>query len=142
MLVSVTDGLVKLQVEAAGSPEHDRLMLDVKTGFGVSVTEYVAVPPATVTAWLLGVTPMPKSDILAGTDVCASTIFPGAIACTVPPLKFTGKFPVLLAVGVAVMVTVAVDPDCSEIGPQLMPVLEEFPAPHVPELMVALTFEN
>jgi len=69
-------------------------------------------------------------------------MFPGAIACTVPPLKFTGEFPLLLAVGVAVMVTVAVDPDCSEIGPQLMLVLEEVPAPHVPELMLALTFEN
>jgi hypothetical protein len=52
-------------------------------------------------------------------------------------LKNTGELPLLFAVGVAVIVTVAVDPDCSEIGPQLMPVLDDPPLPHVPEVMLA-----
>ena len=52
-----------------------------------------------------------KSDISAGTDVWASTILPGANAVIVPPLKDSGDAPVLLAVGVAVIVKVAVDPD-------------------------------
>ena len=69
--------------------------------------------PAFASVRLLGVTDMPKSDILAGTEVCARTMFPGAIACTVPPLKSTGEFPLLFAAGVAVIVTVAVDPDCN-----------------------------
>ena len=85
---------------------------------------------------------MPKSVICAGTDVCASTMLPCAITCTVPPLKEMGELPLLFAAGVAVIVKVAVDPDCNEIGPQLMLELDEFPAPHVPELMVAVTFEN
>jgi hypothetical protein len=34
------------------------------------------------------------------------------------------------------MVKVAVDPDCKEIGPQLMFVLLEVPPPHVPELIL------
>ena len=56
-----------------------------------------------------------------------------------PPLKKTGGSAVLLRVGVRVIVTVAVDPDCNEIGPQLMLVLDEPPPPQVPVLMVALT---
>ena len=67
-------------------------------------------------------------------------MLPGPMACTVPPLKKMGEFPLLLGLGVAVMVTVAVDPDCKEIGPQLMLVLDELPFPQVPALTVALTF--
>jgi hypothetical protein len=85
---------------------------------------------------------MLKSDISAGTDVCARTIFPGAIACTVPPLKNTGELPLLFAAGVAVIVTVAVDPDCREIGPQLMLVLDVVPAEQADEVMFAVMFEN
>ena len=93
--------------------------------------------------WLLGVTIILKSVICAETDVCASTILPGAMACTVPPLKNTGDVPLLFAVGVAVMVSVAVDPDCSEIGPQLMlglmePLPLQVPAP----LRLPVTFES
>src|ERR1700758_1450276 len=106
-------------------------------GPGVSPTVYVAVAPATGMAKFLGLTVMLKSLIRAGTDVCASTMLSGEIACTVPPLKAVG-FVELTEPGVRVMVTVAVDPDCSETGPQLMLVADP-PAPHVPELMVALT---
>ena len=53
---------------------------------------------------------MLKSDIVADTEVCASTMFPGAIACTVPPLK-VAWLPLLFPVGVTLIVTVAVDPD-------------------------------
>jgi hypothetical protein len=91
-------------------------------------------------AWLLGLTVMVKSLICAETDVCASTILPVATAITVPPLKDIEFVDVLFGgvLGVRVMVTVAVDPDCSVIGPQLMLVFEP-PAPQVPALMVALT---
>ena len=63
-------------------------------------------------------------------------MLPGAMACTVPPLKNSGDAPLLSAVGVAVMVTVAVDPDCSEIGPQLKLVLADPPLLQVPVLML------
>ena len=80
---------------------------------------------------------MLKSDIFAGTDVCARTMFPGAIACTVPPLNACGEDPLLLIAGVAVTVTVAVDPEGREIGPQLILVEVDPEALHVPELIVA-----
>src|SRR5215469_5075280 len=91
-------------------------------------------------AWLLGLTVMVKSLICAETDVWASTILSAPIAITVPPLKEIELVAVLLAgvLGVRVMVTVAVDPDCRVIGPQLMLVFAP-PAPQVPELMLALT---
>src|SRR6516164_2442593 len=79
-----------------------------------------------------------KSATCAETEVCAFTLLSAPIACTVPPLKKTGGSAVLLRVGVRVMVTVAVDPDCSVIGPQLMLVVVP-PAPQVPVLMLALT---
>ena len=87
----------------------------------------------------VGLMAMLKSDICAETDVCATTMFPGANAVTVPPLK-DAPLPLLLAVGVAVMVRVAVDPDCSEIGPQLILTFVVAPLPHVPELMLPLMF--
>jgi hypothetical protein len=90
--------------------------------------------------WLLGLTVMVKSLNCAETDVCASTILSAPTAITVPPLNDIELVEVLFAgaLGVRVMVTVAVDPDCRVIGPQLM---LEFvpPAPQVPVLMVALT---
>ena len=84
-----------------------------------------------------------KSDICAETDVCASTILPGPMACTVPPLKDKAELALLLAVGVAVIVSVAVDPDCKEIGPQLMLGFED-PLPlHVPApLRLPETFDR
>ena len=81
---------------------------------------------------------MLKSDICAGTEVCARTMLPGAMACTVPPLNDCGEDPLALIVGVAVIVTVAVEPEGSEIGPQLI-LVEVDPEPHVPELIVADT---
>ena len=60
----------------------------------------------------------------------------GDSAIIVPPLNAKAwGVPVLGAVGVAVMVSVAVDPDCNEIGPQLIPMPVD-PAPHVPVLML------
>jgi len=135
----ITGLVVKRHAAFAGSPEHESVILDAYSGTGFSWTVYVAVAPATATLWFAGVTCMLKSVISADTDVCASTIFPCASACTVPPLKNTGELPLVLAVGVAVIVTVAVDPDCSEIGPQLMLLFAEPAAPQVPELMLALT---
>src|SRR5579884_1044182 len=91
---------------------------------------------------LLGLTSIRKSDIFAETDVCASTMFPCPSACTVPPLKNTTPLALLplLDVGVAVIVTVAVDPACKETGPQVMLVFVDPPPPQVPELMLPLTF--
>jgi hypothetical protein len=66
------------------------------------------------------------------------------MACTVPPLKGTAEF-APLAVGVAVMVSVEVEPDCSEIGPQLIlgfvdPLPLQVPAPfRLPETFVSCT---
>lgn len=127
------------QPEAAGNPEHDTVMLEVYSGCGVNWTVYVAVSPACAITWLLGLTDMLKSVICAGTEVCASTILPGATACTVPPLKDNGEAPLLFGVGVAVTLTVTVAPDCSDTGPQLMLALNDPPAPQVPVLMLALT---
>src|SRR5579864_8300913 len=94
--------------------------------------------------WLGGLTVILKSVIFAETDVCASTMLPGAMAWIVPPLK-NRDVPLLFAVGVAVMVSVAVDPDCSEIGPQLMlgfvePLPLQTPAPfRLPVTFVSCT---
>ena len=63
---------------------------------------------------MLGLTNMLKSDMAAGTDVVASTMLPGALICTVPPLKDSGEVPLGLALGTTTMTTVAVEPDCSE----------------------------
>src|SRR5437899_6816482 len=70
-------------------------------------------------------------------------MLPGAMAWIVPPLKNTGDVPLLFAVGVAVIVSVAVDPDCKEIGPQLMlgfvePLPLQVPAP----ARLPVTFES
>ena len=53
-------------------------------------------------------------------------------------LNDCGEDPFALMVGVAVIVTVAVDPEGNEIGPQLK-FVDEDPAPQVPELIVADT---
>jgi len=83
---------------------------------------------------LSGETVILKSDIVADTEVCAKTMLPGAIAEIVPPLNAT-EDEALTDVGVAVIVSVAVDPACNEIGPQLIPV-PVLPAPQVPALML------
>src|SRR5579863_3465636 len=75
--------------------------------------------------------------MVAETDVWASTMLPGPITCTVPPLNKTCP-PVLVDVGVAVIVTVAVEPDCSEGRLQLTTGFVDAP-PHVPELTLAVT---
>ena len=143
VLVKFTGLVLGAHAAADGSPEHEIVMPDVNNGRGVNCTVYVAVAPATGMLWLLGLTTMLKSVICAGTDVCASTMLPGPIACTVPPLKNTGEVPLRFAVGVAVIVSVAVDPDCSEIGPQLMlgfvePLPLHVPAPfRVPETLLS-----
>jgi hypothetical protein len=49
---------------------------------------------------------------------------------------------VLGSLGVAVIVTVAVEPACNETGPQLMLVFDELPLPQVPELIVAVMLVN
>src|SRR5579872_1861374 len=65
-------------------------------------------------------------------------MLPGPITCTVPPLKLPPSLPVLLlAVGVTTIVMVAVDPDCSDIGPQLTLPLVELLLVQLPELMLA-----
>src|SRR4051812_38555369 len=56
--------------------------------------------------------------MVAATDVCARTMLPDAMASTVPPLNVSG-LPSLFAVGVAIMVTVAVEPDCNDGRVQL-----------------------
>ena len=65
-------------------------------------------------------------------------MLPGAIAEIVPPLNAT-EDEALTDVGVAVIVSVAVDPACNEIGPQLIPV-PVLPAPQVPVLMLPVMF--
>lgn len=64
-------------------------------------------------------------------------MLPGPITCTVPPLKLPPSLPLLLAVGVTTIVMVAVDPDCSDIGPQLTPPPVELLLVQLPELMLA-----
>jgi hypothetical protein len=70
------------------------------------------------------------------------------MACTVPPLKAAPEvfaqvvlfvLPVDVGVGLTTIVTVAVDPDCREIGPQLTPPPVELAPVHVPEVMLAET---
>src|SRR5579859_3065771 len=78
--------------------------------------------------------------MVAGTEVCASTILPGPMTCTVPPLNETCP-PLLVDVGVAVIVTVAVDPDCNDGKLQLTTGFVEAP-PQVPELTLAVTLVN
>jgi hypothetical protein len=79
---------------------------------------------------------MLKSDVCAATDVSARTTLPGPIACTDPPLNDDG-LPLLFAAGVAVMVTVAVEPACRGGRVQLTLVLVE-PPPQVPEVTLAV----
>src|SRR5215472_4035925 len=80
---------------------------------------------------------MLKSDITAGTEVCARTMLPALMTCTVPPLK-VAWLPLEFDVGVITMVTVAVEPACSEGRVQLTTELVETP-PQVPELVLADT---
>src|SRR5712691_2534762 len=63
-------------------------------------------------------------------------MFPCPIACTEPPLN-EGVLPLLVAVGVAEMIIVAVEPDCSEGRLQLTMVLVDAP-PQVPEVTLAV----
>jgi hypothetical protein len=105
------DGL-NAQDDAEGCPEHEKLIFEVKSGCGVNWTWYVAISPATGILWFEGLTDMLKSDIVAGTVVWANTILPWPITCTVPPLN-VAWLPLLFEVGIKMMVTVAVEPDCN-----------------------------
>lgn len=125
---------LKTHDEPPGVPVQDRVMGEPNSGCGVSETVYCAVAPASGTVWFSGAALILKSDIAADTEVCAKTMFPGAKARIVPPLNDT-EFCALTDVGVAVIVKVAVDPACNEIGPQLIPV-PVLPAPQVPVLML------
>ena len=82
-----------------------------------------------------------KSDMVAGTEVCARTMLPGPIACTVPPLKVCGELPLVFGVGVTTTVIVAVDPDCNEGTLQLTTALVDAP-PQVPDVTLAETNVN
>jgi len=79
-----------------------------------------------------------KSDMFAETEVWAYTMLPGPIACTVPPLN-DACAPVLLAVGVNTIVTVAVEPAWSVGRLQLMTVLVVETPLQVPPMMLAVT---
>ena len=79
-----------------------------------------------------------KSDIFAETCVEARTILLGPVTCTAPPLKVVA-LPLLLAVGVAVMVIVAVEPACRD-GIRQVTLVVVAPLPlHVPEVTLAVT---
>lgn len=78
-----------------------------------------------------------KSDICAGTEVCARTMLPAPVTCTEPPLK-EPAVPLLFGVGDTTMVIVAVEPDCSEGKLQLTIALVD-PPPQVPALVLADT---
>jgi len=75
--------------------------------------------------------------MVAPTDVWNSRMLPGAINCTVPPLK-NWESPEALPVGVTTIVTVAVDPAWREGKLQLTMAFVETP-PQVPELTLAET---
>src|SRR5579863_7549641 len=86
---------------------------------------------------LLGLTWMPKSDIFAETDTWFGVMLLGAFATTFPPLNGAAP-PLGLAVGVNTMVTVAVEPDCSDWILQDT-LVEVEPPPQVPEVALAET---
>src|SRR4029077_18084377 len=69
---------LKLHDEPEGNPVHESAIAELNSGRGVNCTLYVAVAPACGIFWFVGLTNIVKSDISAETDVCDSTIFPGA----------------------------------------------------------------
>src|SRR5579862_9264774 len=79
---------------------------------------------------------MLKSDIVAGTKVCARMLFPGPSTCTEPPLNDSGDVPFWF--GITTTVTVAVEPDCKEGIVQLITALVDTP-PQVPAVVLAET---
>jgi hypothetical protein len=68
-------------------------------------------------------------------------MLPGPITCTEPPLK-KACVPALFGVGVTTIVTVAVEPDCSEGRLQLTMEFVEPPPPQVPAVVLAETNVN